>query len=189
MATTCNRINCCCTGSTPGVIGIPPGSVPWFTIEANDRTSGKTKLKPGTEKLTYQEKMRIFLLQSNKPATPKDKSKISISPISGAFTVRNHLHCQAPCWLTFIPFHFIFLYSLLDLCEIINEARGRSDHDWLQFFYSWWLAEISSVDQVMHTWFQLPLLSITSFLSDGSRSLYLLFHQTLMRHNFLFSHF
>lgn len=59
--------------------------------------AAKTKLKPGTEKLTFQEKMRMFLLQSNKPATPKDKSKISKSPVSFAFTVRNHLHGQALC--------------------------------------------------------------------------------------------
>lgn len=66
------------TGSTPGVIGAQEVyRDPRLRRLAEQQQQQKTQLKPGPEKLTFQEKMRMFALESGEPATPKDKSKIS----------------------------------------------------------------------------------------------------------------
>lgn len=66
------------TGSTPGVIGAQEVyRDPRLRRLAEQQQQQKTQLKPGPEKLTFQEKMRMFALESGEQATPKDKSKIS----------------------------------------------------------------------------------------------------------------
>lgn len=66
------------TGSTPGVIGAQEVyRDPRLRRLAEQQQQQKTQLKPGPEKLTFQEKMRMFALESGEPAQPKDKSKIS----------------------------------------------------------------------------------------------------------------
>ena len=64
------------TGSTPGVIGAQEVyRDPRLRRLAEQQQQQKTQLKTGPEKLTFQEKMRMFALESGEP--PKDKSKIS----------------------------------------------------------------------------------------------------------------
>ncbi|XP_046450063.1 afadin-like isoform X3 [Daphnia pulex] len=64
--------------STPGVIGSQEVyRDPRLKRLAEQQQQQKTQLKPGPEKLTFQEKMKMFALESGEQATPKDKSKIS----------------------------------------------------------------------------------------------------------------
>ncbi len=68
------------TGSTPGVIGAQEVYRDPRTrrlAEQQQQQQKTTQLKPGPEKLTFQEKMRMFALESGEPATPQEKSKIS----------------------------------------------------------------------------------------------------------------
>ena len=65
-------------GSTPGVIGAQEVYRDPRIRRLAEQQQQKAHLKPpGPEKLTFQEKMRMFALESGEPATPKDKSKIS----------------------------------------------------------------------------------------------------------------
>jgi len=66
------------TGSTPGVIGAQEVyRDPRLRRLAEQQQQKAHSKPPGPEKLTFQEKMRMFALESGEPATPKDKSKIS----------------------------------------------------------------------------------------------------------------
>ena len=66
--------------STPGVIGAQEvyRDPRLRRLAEQQLQQQKTQVKAaGPEKLTFQEKMRMFALESGEPATPKDKSKIS----------------------------------------------------------------------------------------------------------------
>lgn len=64
--------------ATPGVIGAQEVYRDPRLRRLAEQQQQKAQLKPpGPEKLTFQEKMRMFALESGEPATPKDKSKIS----------------------------------------------------------------------------------------------------------------
>lgn len=66
------------TGSTPGVIGAQEVyRDPRARRLAEQQQQKTTQLKTGPEKLSFQEKMRMFALESGEPATPQEKSKIS----------------------------------------------------------------------------------------------------------------
>ena len=67
------------TGSTPGVIGaqeVYRDPRARRLAEQQQQQQKTTQLKPGPEKLTFQEKMRMFALESGEN-TPQEKSKIS----------------------------------------------------------------------------------------------------------------
>lgn len=68
------------TGSTPGVIGaqeVYRDPRARRLAEQQQQQQKTTQLKTGPEKLSFQEKMRMFALESGEPATPQEKSKIS----------------------------------------------------------------------------------------------------------------
>ena len=64
--------------STPGVIGAQEVYRDPRLRRLAEQQQQKAQLKaPGPEKLSFQEKMRMFALESGEPQTPKDKSKAS----------------------------------------------------------------------------------------------------------------